>query len=127
MEPLGTYTSHFVEVRVALISVKQIKELNYSNIVIIRDSLNVIELLRGSDTLGWEFSSMIEEARRILDLVQNMSIVHNYKEANAMADRLASDVVSLMARKEWVLGFLEHLVELATMDSEHDLDVVFWI
>lgn len=68
---------------------------------------------------------MIEEARRILDLVQNLSIVHNYREANVVANRLANDPMSLMPRKEGVTGFSEHLLALVAVDSEHDKDVGF--
>lgn len=50
MEPLDSYTSHFVEVWAIIISIKLIEELSY--VLIIEDSLNAIELLKGSITLS---------------------------------------------------------------------------
>lgn len=50
---------------------------------------------------GWEKSSMIEEARGILEIMECLSIHHNYKEANVVADRLTNDVMGLKDRKVW--------------------------
>lgn len=98
IESLGSCISHFVEVRATFISIKMIEEFHYSNIIVMGDSKNVIELFKRSTPSSWEFSSMIKEARGILDQVEDLVIVHNYREANVVVDRLANDAMVLLGR-----------------------------
>lgn len=57
--------------------------------------------------------------------MENISIVHNYREANAVVDRLASDAMVFLERKEWVSKLVEHLLELAVVDSAHEDIIAF--
>jgi len=58
------------------------------------DSLNVINLLKGNSLLGWDISNMMEELRNIIDKVEHINLIHDYTEANHMADYLADKVVN---------------------------------
>ena len=75
-----------------------LKELHCNNVVVNGDLKNMIKLLKGTSSPWWELSSMVEEARGVLDQVMDLAIVHNFREANAMVDRLANDVVVLSGR-----------------------------
>lgn len=44
---------------------------------------------------------MIREAKRILETVENLSIHHNYHEANLVVNRLVNDVVDTLDLRVW--------------------------
>lgn len=93
--------------------------------MIVGDSLNVIKLLRGSVAPRWEIRSMIEEARGILETVECISIHHNYKEANSIADRIMSDAMALKDHKVWDSKFPEYLVVLVMVNRNNGFTIGF--
>jgi len=61
-EPLGTQRSYFVEERAIFISLSFLKKLNYKKIVLVEDSLNIINILKGTYPSRWTIKGMIKDA-----------------------------------------------------------------
>jgi len=92
--------------------------------MIVGDSLNVIKLLQGLITHGWEIKSMVKEARGVLETMECISI-HNYKEANLVVDRFMSDAMALKDHKVWDSEFPEHLMALVVVDENNGVTIEF--
>lgn len=116
-ESLGIQTSHFVEAWVAYINLSLLRRLNYNNIILGGDSLNVVNMLQGLIPPRWDIKSMVEDARRILKGIENLFINHNFREANFVANQLADEAVGLLERRVWERDLSEHLMALAIEDS----------
>lgn len=69
--------------------------LNCSNIIIIGDSLNIINMVQGLTPPGWDIKSMIIEARRLLYGIENVIIQHNFLEAKFLSDKIADEAMGL--------------------------------
>lgn len=50
---------------------------------------------------------MIEEVRNILEGIENISIQHNFWEANSLVDIMANEVIGLWEHRVWEMDFLE--------------------
>lgn len=62
---------------------------------------------------------MMTDAARNLNNLENLSISHNYREANTLANRVADEAAYLEGLQIWEGDFAERFMELALKDL-HD-------
>lgn len=116
VESLGFQLSHFVEARVVFINLSMLSWMNCINMSITRDSLNVINMLRGNSSLGWDIKYMIDESRSIINRIENFIIQHNYREDNKMVDYIIDETMNMKEFAVWDSNFTDHFEKLAKED-----------
>lgn len=95
LEHLRLQSSHFAEARAAWITLSCIHRLGCKIFIITRDSSNIINMLKGEISPGWEIKILIEETSQIIGQFDNVKIEHNFHETNSMANKIANEMVDL--------------------------------
>lgn len=116
-KPLGSQSSHFVEEWAVYSSLALLETLQGKKVVITEHSLNIINILQGKATSSWSILRVMEKAKGILGRLEAFSIPHNFREANALADSVAKEAITLKHRVTWTRDFPKKFLALAEKDK----------
>ncbi|XP_042487875.1 uncharacterized protein LOC122068097 [Macadamia integrifolia] len=85
-------TAEVLAIRQALITARS---MNFYNLVIESDNLTAINLLWGkTQSKPWRISNLLADCLQLARFFNEVSFQHNFREANAVADLLASDAAT---------------------------------
>jgi ribonuclease HI len=88
---IGRATNNVAEYRALIAGLEKARELGAKKIVVKGDSELIIRQMTGVYKVrDANLRPLYEQAKRLYDQFEQASITHNYRESNALADRLAN-------------------------------------
>ncbi len=86
-------------------TIKLAKEMGVKYLWLERYSKNIIDFLNEKNKPTWTIANIIEECIQHLKSFEKTYVVHEYQEANQVADRLANWVVKYNEVAKWIDGY----------------------
>jgi hypothetical protein len=91
--------------------------LGYSKVILEGDSLEIVNSLQKDDCCWSRYGAMINDAKVLLDSLQEWKVCHARRTANVAAHLLAKHGLTVEAECTWQSDFLAFLYDIVLIDK----------